>query len=305
VLHNSIVSGNRDDDVTGGFVADDSNLVGGDVSSIIDLTLANHGGRTRTYAPVPNSPAIGAGHDVRVPADALDLDGDGDVLEPVPFDQRGAGFPRMAGAVDIGALEAGCGAITLGPPPSAIVGVAYSHMLNATGGRGPHTFTATGLPAGLTLSSAGLLSGLPTSAGTFTFGVTAIEQGGCASTVQVTLGILFPFSGFFAPVNNLPTVNTVNAGRAIPVKFSLGGDRGLNIFAAAYPQVRQMNCDGSALQDPVEETMTAGSSSLSYDASSRVYTYVWKTNKAWAGACWQLALRLIDGTDHSATFTFK
>jgi hypothetical protein len=51
--------------------------------------------------------------------------------------------------------------------------------------------------------------------------------------------------------------------------------------------------------------MTAGSSSLSYDASSSVYTYVWKTNKAWAGSCWQLTLRLTDGTDHSATFTFR
>jgi hypothetical protein len=42
----------------------------------------------------------------------------------------------------------------------------------------------------------------------------------------------FDFSGFFAPVQPPPTVNVAKAGGAIPVKFSLGGDRGLNIFSS-------------------------------------------------------------------------
>ncbi len=50
--------------------------------------------------------------------------------------------------------------------------------------------------------------------------------------------------------------------------------------------------------------MTAGSSSLSYDATTDQYTYVWKTNKAWARSCRQLILRLSDGTDHIASFSF-
>jgi hypothetical protein len=33
-------------------------------------------------------------------------------------------------------------------------------------------------------------------------------------------------------VDTLPVVNVTNAGRSIPVKFGLGGDRGLNIFAS-------------------------------------------------------------------------
>jgi hypothetical protein len=41
-----------------------------------------------------------------VPADVLDLDGDGDVIKTVPYDQRGARFPRIAaGLVDLGAVE--------------------------------------------------------------------------------------------------------------------------------------------------------------------------------------------------------
>ena len=50
--------------------------------------------------------------------------------------------------------------------------------------------------------------------------------------------------------------------------------------------------------------MTAGSSSLSYDAAIDQYVYVWKTDKGWAGTCRQLIVQLIDGTAHVAHFDF-
>ena len=56
------------------------------------------------------------------------------------------------------------------------------------------------------------------------------------------------------------------------------------------------------LEDAVEETTTAGSSGLSYDAASDTYTYLWKTSKAWAGTCRQFNVRLDDGTEHKANF---
>lgn len=49
-------------------------------------------------------------------------------------------------------------------------------------------------------------------------------------------GVEYDFDGFFAPVNNPPTLNTVDTGRGIPVKFSLGGDQGLDVFADGYPK---------------------------------------------------------------------
>jgi hypothetical protein len=48
--------------------------------------------------------------------------------------------------------------------------------------------------------------------------------------------------------------------------------------------------------DAVEETVTAGGSTLSYDASSGQYIYVWKTEKSWAASCRQLVVKFADGT---------
>jgi hypothetical protein len=112
----------------------------------------------------------------------------------------------------------------------------------------------------------------------------------------------FPFAGFFSPVDNLPTLNSVKAGKAVPVKFSLGGDRGLDIFAAGSPSSTAVTC-GDLAVDALEVTVTAGSSDLAYDAATDTYTYVWKTNKNWTG-CRQLVLVLTDGTEHRANFTF-
>ena len=56
----------------------------------------------------------------------------------------------------------------------------------------------------------------------------------------------------------------------------------------------------SASLDDVEQTVTAGGSSLSYDAASDRYTYVWKTDKAWAGQCRQLVLKFPAGSVHAA-----
>jgi sugar lactone lactonase YvrE len=115
----------------------------------------------------------------------------------------------------------------------------------------------------------------------------------------------YSFSGFFSPVDNLPTLNQVNAGRAIPVKFSLSGDQGLDIFAAGYPASQRINCNSSVAIDPVEETVTAGGSSLSYNAATDTYTYIWKTNKSWDGTCRQLNVKLADSSDHLVNFKFK
>jgi hypothetical protein len=129
---------------------------------------------------------------------------------------------------------------------------------------------------------------------------TIIAPGGSQSYT-----VNYQFLGFFSPVDNLPTLNAAKGGSAIPAKFSLGGDQGLDIFAPGYPKSQKIHCDTSVPLDTIEETVTAGSSSLSYAAGADQYHYVWKTEKAWAGTCRQLILRLNDSTDHVANFKFK
>jgi hypothetical protein len=115
----------------------------------------------------------------------------------------------------------------------------------------------------------------------------------------------FQFTGFFAPVDNLPVVNVMKAGSSVPVKFSLGGNQGLDIFAAGSPVSRVVGCDAGSVQATVDETVAASSSGLKYDAALDQYVYVWKTGKGWGGSCRQLDLTFTDGTKQSARFRFK
>jgi hypothetical protein len=115
----------------------------------------------------------------------------------------------------------------------------------------------------------------------------------------------YGFTGFFQPIDNIPVVNAVKAGSAVPVKFSLGGNFGLNIFAGGAPGSGPMACNSAAPVDTIEQTVAAGNSSLSYDPASNQYTYVWKTQSTWASSCRQLVLNFADGSTKRANFQFK
>jgi hypothetical protein len=130
------------------------------------------------------------------------------------------------------------------------------------------------------------------------------KDGGTGSN-SATHIVIFNWTGFFNPVSNLPDFNSAKAGSSVPVKFSLGGDKGLNIFAVGTPQSQQIACDtGTTLGNP-EATVNPGGSSLTYDPLTDQYSYVWKTNKAWTGTCRQVVVKLIDGITHIANFNFK
>lgn len=115
----------------------------------------------------------------------------------------------------------------------------------------------------------------------------------------------WPFRGFLQPVDNGGTLNAMKAGAAVPIKFGVGGNRGLDILAAGAPSSSVIACPGGTALDDIEQTLAAGSSSLSYAAAADTYTYVWKTQKAWAGTCRQFTLGLNDGTTHTALFDFR
>lgn len=121
--------------------------------------------------------------------------------------------------------------------------------------------------------------------------------------VVVGLDLLnFGFSGFQAPVDNAPTVNSVNAGSGVPVKFQLSGDLGLDVLFGT-PTANQISCTLATGTDEVEAT-TAGGAGLQYDPLTNTYTYVWKTQKAWANQCRRFEITFDDGSYRAALFNF-
>ena len=249
--------------------------------------LQDNGGPTQTQALPAGSPAIDAALLANCP----------------PTDQRGVSRPQGPGC-DSGAFELGVEAIpptiTLTTPAEGAVYTLGQVVLasyacqDEAGGSGIAACVGT-VPNGSPIDTG--------SVGAKTFTVNAADNAGNFVSLTHHYNVVYAFSGFFQPVDNLPTLNVVKAGVSIPVRFSLSGNQGLAIFAAGYPAAAKIACIG-APEDAIEETVTVGSSGLSYDAASNTYTYVWKTNSAWAGTCRQLNIRLKDGTEHKANFKF-
>jgi predicted extracellular nuclease len=123
--------------------------------------------------------------------------------------------------------------------------------------------------------------------------------------VIVGLDLLnFDFSGFLSPIDNPPVVNTVNAGRTVPLKFTLSGDLGLDVLFEV-PTVTTYTCSSGAPMDEVESTTTAGASGLTYDSATGQYTYAWNTHRPWAGLCRTVTATFDDGAYRTANFQFR
>ncbi len=186
-----------------------------------------------------------------------------------------------------------------------VVGFAACPSTVLLGATGALSWTATDAHSGLATPAAGAIPLQTATLGTKTATApTATDNVGLTSVAATcTYAVIFDFKGFFSPVENLPAVNVAKAGSSVPIKFSLGGDQGLAIFKSGYPLVTAIACDTGASLNEVDETVTAGSSSLSYSGGQ--YHYVWKTNKAWAGTCRLFKIVLTDGTEHRLSFRFK
>src|SRR5262249_22671243 len=94
----------------------------------------------------------------------------------------------------------------------------------------------------------------------------------------------YNFSGFFQPVDNPPTLNVVKAGSAIPVKFGLGGDQGLDIFRAGYPRATTVSCGTNEPTDVIETTVTAGGSAPPTASPAHHQSHVWTAHSHSAAA---------------------
>ena len=152
-------------------------------------------------------------------------------------------------------------------------------------------------PDGATISTSSI--------GTKTFTVSAEDNAGNTSTKTVSYRVVWPLSGLFQPVDNPPVVNTVKAGKVVPMKFSLGGNRGTQVFASGYPRTTPVPCQTRPRTDEIEQTLSTSASTLSY--RSGVYTYAWRSQKAWASkyVCRKVVLRFKDGQERTALFRLR
>ena len=104
---NTVIAGNS----SGGSAAPGADLGGlalGVANSFVNGdaglgALADNGGTVRTHAPLAGSVLLGGGNSALLPADFLDIDGDGNKAEALPRDGRG--LIRVNGTLDIGAVE--------------------------------------------------------------------------------------------------------------------------------------------------------------------------------------------------------
>ena len=137
--------------------------------------------------------------------------------------------------------------------------------------------------------------------GSATITVRVSDPSGLTATDTAVVEVIWDFSGFFGPITNLPQLTTVNAGSAVPVKFSLAGDQGLAVLAADSPTSTPISCTTGAATGPAQQITLA--EALSYQADIDTYSLAWKTNKSWTG-CRLLTVTLADGTVHEAAFQF-
>ncbi len=137
------------------------------------------------------------------------------------------------------------------------------------------------------------------------FTVKAQDVAGNLTTKTVTYTVYDTFGtrGFFSPVDNLPTLNSVKAGSGVPLKFQLLDPAGQLVAdkAALAPTWSTISCSNSATVDAIETTVAAGQSSLSYDVATQSFVYAWKTEKRWAGACRQFRITFASGLSATGT----
>lgn len=153
------------------------------------------------------------------------------------------------------------------------------------------TFSAAGLPAPSTRTIAVRVTA-PT-------GLTATDE----ATVNISaIDDDFAFDGFRG-LKNLPDVNESNLGTQF-IRFSLGGNQGLDIFKNDHPMSASYPCGSTPPSTGNEPTRLQGENGFKYDADADEYTFKWNIDKSWKGTCRVFVLGLSDGSTHNLAFRF-
>ena len=164
-------------------------------------------------------------------------------------------------------------------------------------------WTASDTGSGLTGPESGSVALDTSSVGAKTVRVGVADRVGHVSETTCDYAVVYAFTGFEAPLKAAhPALNPVGIGQTVPVRFSLGGDLGLDVLAGA-PTLTPISCQTA--QPSGEPRVTIAQRPLSYDASKRQYTFWWQTLREWKKTCAQFALALDDGTVQQVNASFR
>jgi len=138
-------------------------------------------------------------------------------------------------------------------------------------------------------------------------GSLTVTAGGTATTVPAGSSWGLPawrWEGFFAPVDNDGIVNTLKAGRVVPLKWRLLEADGTPVLGLTSVKVtvEGLTCESGTTLDALEE-VAAGASGLQ-ELGDGLYQFNWATPKSYANSCKRLRLDVGDGTPHEALFRF-
>jgi predicted extracellular nuclease len=112
--------------------------------------------------------------------------------------------------------------------------------------------------------------------------------------------LAYDFGGFLPPAS-ASGVTSIKSGQTLPVRFSLGGDRGLAVLYGD-PTFQRTDCLSGA---PIGAPITALSSEpFTYSPATDTYKFAWKTQKTWATWCGTLTVVLADGTSEELDVHF-
>jgi hypothetical protein len=116
-------------------------------------------------------------------------------------------------------------------------------------------------------------------------------------------------TGFYQPVDNGATINTVKGGSTVPFKFDIAADtefttttfngNPIGAFSA-----KKVSCTAGS-EDVIEQVVTAtGGTALRYDTASGQFVYNWQTPKG-AAICYDTTFTAQDGSSLTAHFKTK
>ncbi len=172
--------------------------------------------------------------------------------------------------------------------------------------------TATACAPGTFSGFIGMVLCQQAPAGTFVDTYAAVAPTPCSPGTTSSVGatsciaspLVYTFSGFGAPVDPAPTVNSARAGQTVPLKFRVtdAGGAPVTTLSAVSLTVASLACTAGAATDAIDE-YAAGASGLQ-NLGDGNYQFNWKTPKGYTSSCKTIRLDLGDGVAHTALFQF-